>query len=748
MKGVWKFTAGAAVGAASALLAAPKTGQKARQRLAALLVGPDAIVTPREEETAQTPPAAPALQPVLPAVRSQAPAAPPPPPEPEPLPPEPEQATFEPEVPPEPEPEARVAQPVEPAPPVVAPPVVTVQPEIAPPEVAASQTPAQETFQEQPQEAASPIAGLAAIAPAATLPEMPTAPETPGIVPAEQSPPPLEDLRARIEETRAAVREAIERPFRVEGAPAEASAQQFEEKASEAPASVSASDAAEWSPLAEPPVVARPAVPEATAPVPTESEPAAPGPVEPAIGEPEPAQPAFVEPAITASAYEAAWKPAAHGEPAEHDAATAAALELQALLGAPSRAPGAAPAEEAWTEPAAPADGDAGQHVTPPEEAATSAGGQELGDAAAPEQAPSKPWWSSPQGEPAAESVAEPVAVPGGFSSAETAQEEAAAPQEPSAHRGFYSDIYKQEEAQPAKVEATPVETAAVDVEKPGLDPMAVQEQEQGSDSYWTPLPSLDPEVEDAVATENTTQDLVRDTAADLPAQLVGDAAAGSTPPFVEPEPEESRDPAGLFSVVDGGAEPGAKETPALRVIQSSEAEEPLDTLRAVEDIETPAEAVAVEESVAAEQAEEPVAEAPVTAVETAETPAEPAEAVPAVVEAAPAVVERTDAGMGAGEVADGAAPVAEPEAALGDLAEGMGDQASSGEVQVDQAEMRRRIEETRARLKAKAFDAMANGEGALLSRDSEPASSEAPAQPLEADVEQALDRSLSREDD
>ena len=37
----------------------------------------------------------------------------------------------------------------------------------------------------------------------------------------------------------------------------------------------------------------------------------------------------------------------------------------------------------------------------------------------------------------------------------------------------------------------------------------------------------------------------------------------------------------------------------------------------------------------------------------------------------------------------------------------------------IDQAEMRRRIEETRARLKAKAFDAMMSGEAALLSRDS-----------------------------
>ncbi|MBN2205019.1 MAG: hypothetical protein JW767_08355, partial [Thermoleophilia bacterium] len=84
----------------------------------------------------------------------------------------------------------------------------------------------------------------------------------------------------------------------------------------------------------------------------------------------------------------------------------------------------------------------------------------------------------------------------------------------------------------------------------------------------------------------------------------------------------------------------------------------------------------AVEEPVAAEPAvEEPVAEAPV-----AEAPA--AEAPP-VAEAPPAAEEPGEAHP------------------------------------IDQAEMRRRIEETRARLKAKAFDAMMSGEAALLSRDS-----------------------------
>jgi hypothetical protein len=68
----------------------------------------------------------------------------------------------------------------------------------------------------------------------------------------------------------------------------------------------------------------------------------------------------------------------------------------------------------------------------------------------------------------------------------------------------------------------------------------------------------------------------------------------------------------------------------------------------------------------------------------------------------------------------------------------------------VDQAEMRRRIEETRARLKAKAFDAMTSGESALLAR--EPGEAKAPAgEPadvqLDEEVREVIDRSLTQED-
>jgi hypothetical protein len=60
---------------------------------------------------------------------------------------------------------------------------------------------------------------------------------------------------------------------------------------------------------------------------------------------------------------------------------------------------------------------------------------------------------------------------------------------------------------------------------------------------------------------------------------------------------------------------------------------------------------------------------------------------------------------------------------------------------------MRRRIEETRARLKAKAFDAMMSGEAALLGRDSEGRIPEPEEIKLDGDVESTIDESLSQED-
>ena len=61
---------------------------------------------------------------------------------------------------------------------------------------------------------------------------------------------------------------------------------------------------------------------------------------------------------------------------------------------------------------------------------------------------------------------------------------------------------------------------------------------------------------------------------------------------------------------------------------------------------------------------------------------------------------------------------------------------------------MRRRIEETRARLKAKAFDAMMSGEAALLARDSgEKPVPRAADVPVDHEIAETIDESLSPDD-
>ena len=62
---------------------------------------------------------------------------------------------------------------------------------------------------------------------------------------------------------------------------------------------------------------------------------------------------------------------------------------------------------------------------------------------------------------------------------------------------------------------------------------------------------------------------------------------------------------------------------------------------------------------------------------------------------------------------------------------------------------MRRRIEETRARLKAKAFDAMMSGESALLRNDSgEKPVPRGEGADLEPEIDSSINESLSQSDD
>lgn len=103
-----------------------------------------------------------------------------------------------------------------------------------------------------------------------------------------------------------------------------------------------------------------------------------------------------------------------------------------------------------------------------------------------------------------------------------------------------------------------------------------------------------------------------------------------------------------------------------------------------------------------------------------------------------------------------------EPEPAPGPIAEGGEPKAAPSGVpsgaegvprapdgSFDQEAMRHRIEETRNRLKAKAFDAMMSGEASLLSRDSEAGqrASTAPPVSLDSEVAESIEKTLTEEE-
>ena len=101
------------------------------------------------------------------------------------------------------------------------------------------------------------------------------------------------------------------------------------------------------------------------------------------------------------------------------------------------------------------------------------------------------------------------------------------------------------------------------------------------------------------------------------------------------------------------------------------------------------------------------------------------------------------------------------PEAVAGPTAEGESEAAPeavapgadgvprSVDGSFDQEAMRRRIEETRNRLKAKAFDAMMSGEASLLSRDSGVGqrASVTPPVPLDSEVAESIEKTLTEEE-
>ena len=206
--------------------------------------------------------------------------------------------------------------------------------------------------------------------------------------------------------------------------------------------------------------------------------------------------------------------------------------------------------------------------------------------------------------------------------------------------------------------------------------------------------------VEEAVVSEEVAEEAAVEAAA---AALVAEAAAA--------EAEVAEEVAVEAVVEAAAAEIVAEESVAEAIVDEVVAEEAV--------VEAAVEEVVAEEAVVEAAEDEAVAEEAVAEAVVSEEIAEEAVVDAAVDEAA----------------AEEAAPKeASPR-------EGGG---------IDQAEMRRRIEETRARLKAKAFDAMMSGEAALLSRDSGekpvPTADDAGLE-LDAETDNVIDESLSQED-
>lgn len=173
--------------------------------------------------------------------------------------------------------------------------------------------------------------------------------------------------------------------------------------------------------------------------------------------------------------------------------------------------------------------------------------------------------------------------------------------------------------------------------------------------------------------------------------ETVEESAAGETP-AEQPEAEK----AAAWDAPAGGTETETVEAAEL------DTETPSSALPVSETGVDTAPWSATDEAPAVE--EPPATEEPL-AVEEEVSEAAVAEPLVAEDDAPAAAIEEPPVGEPAA-----AAPVAEEPVIREDEGEGAA---------IDQAEMRRRIEETRARLKAKAFDAMMSGEASLLSRDS-----------------------------
>lgn len=255
-------------------------------------------------------------------------------------------------------------------------------------------------------------------------------------------------------------------------------------------------------------------------------------------------------------------------------------------------------------------------------------------------------------------------------------------------------------------------------------------------------VPAEEPVAETPAAEEPTAEEpAVEQPAVEQP--TVEEAAVAEAPPrpfpVWEQHPEE---PAGedLRARIEETretleaelAEPFAQEAAEQEVVDEvAPAEVVAEEVEVLDEAGAAAsEAPAAAESPVVEEpavVEEPVADEAVTEEQALEAPVPTGEALPE----AP-VAEAPGAETAVAEVA--------PE-------DSAAESPREGGV-IDQAEMRRRIEETRARLKAKAFDAMMSGEAALLARDSgDKPVPKGDDHGLDAETDSVIDESLSQEE-
>ena len=268
--------------------------------------------------------------------------------------------------------------------------------------------------------------------------------------------------------------------------------------------------------------------------------------------------------------------------------------------------------------------------------------------------------------------------------------------------------------------EAVVAEVAAVD-EPATLAEAAVVVAEAAVEEVAAVEPEVVEEVaaaEPEVAAEELRSDDLRARIEETRAAVEADIAEPFAPIVVQAAVEEAavEEPAvGELPAVEPVVQEPVVEEP---VLEGPELREPSAPPEPEVVVEAPAEAVAEVaevrevEAIAAVVVEEAPLEEPVVPVAEEPVPVEPVAAPPA---AEPAVEE-------------------EPSAREGGT--------------INQAEMRRRIEETRARLKAKAFDAMMSGESALLARDSgEKPVPKGDDVKLDVELESTIDESLSQEE-